>query len=292
LGYLFAIVAVVLWGLVQIPIKIAKAPGRVGVMVSMPAGIVAVVLILLFQGKLTLPEADGRDWFLILLTGVATFPVATYMYFEAVKRAGITSAAPITRLTPIIVVMACAALRIKELSWPVFFAALMVFIGGIFLAKGIRRSHPIESHRSLKVGLLYAFIACFMWAIAYVGVGQISREIPRILVLFYGLGFGAIVHWIVMMIVGRLKELRDLRRVDVVCYCIQGVVSFALGYWAMFESIGYLGSDKSAVITGSWPVVGVVTGIVVFREPMNLWKLLGTVLLILSAVLAGMEPFL
>ena len=58
LGYLLSMAAVVLWGLVQIPIKIAKAPGRVGVMVSMPAGIVAVVTILLFQGNLVLPESS------------------------------------------------------------------------------------------------------------------------------------------------------------------------------------------------------------------------------------------
>ncbi|HUU42917.1 MAG TPA: DMT family transporter [Planctomycetota bacterium] len=291
MGYLLSIVAVILWGLVQIPIKIAKAPGRVGVMVSMPAGIAAVVLILLFQGNLVLPEAVGRDWFLILLTGVATFPVATYMYFEAVKRAGITSAAPITRLTPVIVVVACAALGIQALSWPVAFAALTVFIGGVFLARGAGRAHPIESRRDLKIGLTYALIACVMWAVGYVGVGQISEQIPRILVLFYGLGFGAVLHWAVMAALGRLKELRKLKRLDVLCYCIQGVGSFALGYWAMFESISYLGSDKSAVISGTWPVVGVAAGIVVFREPMNRQKLVGVVLLILSAVLVGIDPF-
>ena len=289
---MYSIVAVLLWGLVQIPIKMAKAPGRVGVMISMPAGLVVITLILILQGNLVLPEATGGDWFLIVVCGIATFPAATFAYFEAVQRAGITTAAPITRLTPVLVVLVAAALPGGRLLWPSVLAAAMIFVGGVLLAHGAHRTHPIETRRDLRIGLMYAFFACLMWVVSFLGVDHISGSVPRSLVVFYGLGIGAIVHWAVMWLIGRAREVRNVTRRDVVCYCLQGVGSFALGYWAMFESIELLGVGRSAVITGTWPVPAAIVGFLVFREAINVQKSVGIVLLILSAVLAGIGPWL
>ena len=292
MGYVYSITAVLLWGLVQIPIKMAKAPGRVGVMISMPAGLAAITLILALQGGPLLQALTPWDWFLIVVSGIATFPAATFAYFEAVQRAGITAAAPITRLTPVLVVLISAALPGGRLLWPSVMAAVLIFVGGVFLAKGAHRAHPIETHRELRIGLLYAFGACLMWVVSFLAVDGISDDVPRSLVVFYGLITGAVVHYAVMGALGRLKEVRNLTRRDVVCYCLQGVGSFALGYWAMFESIELLGVGRSSVITGTWPVPATILGIVVFHERMNRQKVAGVVLLVMSAVLAGLGPWL
>jgi len=290
MGYVYAGVCILLWGLVQIPIKIAKAPGRIGVMISMPVGIVTMLVILLVQGKFLLPVAPVRDWLFTLLMGVCMFPAATYMYFEAVRRVGITTAAPITRLTPLLVVMISAASGMAKLSWMLVAAGLMIFAGGALLGRGAHRSHPVESRASLRTGLVYAFIACILWAAGNLLVAEVSDCMSRALVLFYGLAFGAAVHWTVMTARGELKKLRAVRKRDVLLYCTHGVVSFALGYWAFFESIRVLGVNQASVITGCWPAIGVAAGIVVFREPMNLQKIAGIVLFIASAVLAGVAP--
>jgi len=290
MGYVYAACCILLWGLVQIPIKLARAPGRVGVMISMPVGIITMWIILLAQGKFLLPAAPLRDWLFTLLMGVCMFPAATYTYFEAVQRTGISAAAPITRLTPLLVVMISAAFGLAKLSWVLAFAGVMVFVGGAFLARGAHQSHPIESRRNLRVGLLYAFVACILWTAGNLLVAAVSNSMSRALVLFYGLSFGALVHWTVMTAGGELKQLRWVRRLDLLLYSIHGVVSFALGYWAFFESIRILGVNEASVITGCWPAIGVAAGIVVFREPMNLQKLVGIVLFIASTVLAGFAP--
>jgi drug/metabolite transporter (DMT)-like permease len=292
MGYLLAACCIVLWGLVQIPIKLARAPGRIGVMISMPVGIVTMLIILLAQGKFVVPTAPGRDWLLTLLMGVCMFPAATYTYFEAVQRAGITTAAPITRLTPLLVVTVSAAFGLAELSWTLVSAGVMIFVGGVFLARGAHHSQPTESRGNLRVGLLYASVACVMWAAGNLLVAQVSNQMSRALVLFYGLTFGALVHWGIMTLAGQLKQLRSVRRLDLLLYCIHGVVSFALGYWAFFESIRILGVNEASVITGCWPAVAVAAGIIVFREPMSLQKLVGIVLFIGSAVLAGIARWM
>lgn len=292
MGYVVALTAVILWGLVQIPVRLAKAPGRVGVMISLPVGVAAMLVILLVRGDLAVPAASASDWFYILMTGLFQFQLATFCYFEAVQRAGITTAAPITRLVPVLVVLASATLGLEPLSWPIISAALLIFIGGVFLAKGTRRAHPVETHKQLHSGMAYAAVACALWAVGMLCVDQVSAEIPRSLVVLYGLAFGCVIHWAVMTLLGRLRELRKLTRLDVVCYCTQGVVSFAVGYWAYFVSIRYLGLNAATVTTGCWPAVGLVAGIVVFREPMNGHKLLGTMIFILSGILAGIGPWL
>jgi drug/metabolite transporter (DMT)-like permease len=292
MGYVLAVLALVLWGLVQIPIKMAKAPGRIGVMVSMPAGLLAVVAILAVRGTFTVHGASTKDWACILLTGLFQFPLATYLYFESIKRAGITNASPITRLEPILVVVTSVALGIAGLSWWIAVAAAMIFVAGLLLARGAHLAQPAGSHRLLHTGMLYAFVACFFWAAGDVLLSQVDPKIPRLTALLYGLSFGAVVHWTVMAVFGQIKELRSLTRRDWLCYAAQGVVSFALGYWAFYESVRLLGLNRAVVITGCWPLAAVAVGIVVFREPMNLIKLVGILLFIAAAVLAGIVPML
>ena len=47
LGYLLAICATLAWGLVVIPVKKARSPGYLGIAISMPAGILALLPVVL-----------------------------------------------------------------------------------------------------------------------------------------------------------------------------------------------------------------------------------------------------
>ncbi len=288
MGYVLAAVALVLWGLVQIPIKLARAPGRTGIVVSMAAGLVSLGVILLMRGGLALPDASWREWLVIGLNGLCHFSVPTYLYYDAIRRAGISNASPVTRLTPVLVVIGAVALGMSQFSWGVAFSAALVFVAGMLLAKGAHDAHPVESRRDLYAGLACAFVASVIWAVGDLLVAGLRKDLARSLVLFWGLAFSGVFHLVLLAAAGRLKELRLLAGRDYVCFGIHGLVSFAVAYWAFFESIQMLGVSTSVVITGCWPLVGVLAGIVIFRERMNLVKLAGIVLFVLSAVLAGL----
>jgi len=283
LGYLLCFSAVVLWGLTQIPIKLAKTPGRVGVMISVPSALAALAVILAVQGKLVIPHASHRDWIFIALAGVTNFSLANFGYLEAVQRAGITVAAPISRLTPVIVVLAQAVITGTTLSPWLTTVATLIFIGGALCGRGARLVHPVEHHGNLHLGMVLAVFACLMWAGGYLALGQISSEVPRSLVTFYGLAFGAAAYWIIVMLAGRLEALKTVTPRDVALYAVHGVVSYTLAYWAMFEGIRILGVSEGTVIAESWPAAAVIVGVVVLHERMNAQKFVGAALMVASA---------
>ena len=285
MGVALCLIAVVLWGLIQIPIKLAKTPARVGLAISLPAALVASALIVLVKGDLCVPELAARDWYFIALMGVLHFSLASFGYLEAVQRAGITTAAPITRFTPLIVVLLHAAISRTPLSPWLTTAAVLVLAGGVLCTRGARQLHPVEHYGNLRLGMFLAVFACFMWSGGYLAVGEISEDIPRSLVTLYGLAFGAVVYWIIVLASGRAKALRRVSRRDVALYVTHGIASYALAYWALFEGIALLGLGQATVIAECWPAAAVVVGIAVFREPMNLQKFLGTLVMIGSAIL-------
>lgn len=287
MGYLVAVLALVLWGLVVIPLKLVRAPGKLGVLISMPVAALVMCIISLATGTLSFPHASAADWLLIAFTGVCQFPLASFTYYEAVKLAGVTVTTPLTRLTPILVVLVSVILGFSVVT-PMLVVATVVFLAGAALiALGIWRHHLEGIRFPVKAGLFYALIACVAWAAGNLLVSRVSPSIPRSIVTLYALLFGIAVHVSVMGVLGELPALRQMSRRDVLLFASHGTVSFAFGYWALFEAIQLLGVSRASVIAGTWPAVSVWVGVLLFREPMNVLKVLGTVLLIASAVLAG-----
>jgi drug/metabolite transporter (DMT)-like permease len=290
MGYLFAIGAVCIWGMSIIPIKLASAPGRVGVMVSMPVGAAVLFIFVAATGNFAFPSLSRGDWVCLLITGLCEYPLGTYTYYEAVKRCGITVSAPMTRLTPLIVVVVSMLMAEMGFSTLLFVSALMVFAGGGLLGVGARTEESPEARRRLASGIFYAFLACVFWAVGNLFARRVCEVMSPLLGNLYALGMGAAAYWLLMLVTGRFRELNVLKRRDVAYYSAHGVMSFALGYTALFLSIPLLGVSLASVITGTWPAVSVVIGFALFREPMNVAKLTGIVLLIASAVLAGLSP--
>ena len=189
MGYAFALIAVVCWGLVHIPIKLAKAPGRLGVMVAMPAAMIPLILLAVATGQFLIPDCSWRDWLFILLTGLCQFAFGEAAYYEAVHCAGITVAAPTTRLTPLLVVTATMFLTPEQFSWLLLPAAATIALGGILLARALRSRNTQPAHPDLKKGIIFALLACVAWAAGNLAVDQVDKDISRIMVTLLALGF-------------------------------------------------------------------------------------------------------
>jgi drug/metabolite transporter (DMT)-like permease len=285
LGYVLAISAAVMWGLVQVPIKLARAPARVGLLVSVPSAAVVLAAVLALRGGLGLPHFSAADWTFIVLSGLFNFALANLCYLEAVQRAGITTAAPLSRLTPLIVVVAQAAITRTGLSGLLIAAAVMTCAGGVLCARGARLGLAAGEHHHLRAGMILAVVACLMWAAGYLTLGQISRAVPRLEVALYGLLFAGAVYWIIALLRGGGRALRSMSRRDLLLYGCHGVVSYAAAYPALFEGIRRVGVSRGTVIGEAWPAFAVLVGIGVFRERTNVQKLAGIALLIGSALL-------
>ena len=288
MGYAFALIAVVCWGLVHIPIKLAKAPGRLGVMVAMPAAMIPLILLAVATGQFLIPDCSWRDWLFILLTGLCQFAFGEAAYYEAVHCAGITVAAPTTRLTPLLVVTATMFLTPEQFSWLLLPAAATIALGGILLARALRSRNTQPAHPDLKKGIIFALLACVAWAAGNLAVDQVDKDISRIMVTLLALGFGTLVYGTILVLTGKLTRLRTLTRRDFLLYTAVGLIGYSVAFCAFFEAIRRMGVGPAAVVCGIWPAAAVLVGILVFREPMNRLKTVGVILLVLGALLVAL----
>ena len=288
MGYAFVILAVIFWGLVHVPIKLAKAPGRLGVMVAMPVAMIPLIILAAVTGELLIPHCSPRDWLFILLTGLFQFALGEAAYYEAVHCAGITVAAPTTRLTPLLVVMTTMIIGTGNFSWLLLPAAAMILLGGMLLARGVRRKDAHADHADVRKGVLFALLACICWAAGNLSVDQVDKEISRVMVTLLSLGFGTVVYGTLLAVSGKLRKLRTLTRRDVLLYSAIGLVGYTVAFYAFFEAIRRMGVGPAAVVAGTWPAAAVIVGVLIFREPMNRLKTIGIILLLLSAVLAAL----
>ena len=287
MDYLLAVGAVLIWGLVTIPIKLARARGRLGVMVSMPTGLAALALAVLATGQAGLPDASWRDWLFIGVTGLCQFAVGGVAYYEAVQYAGVTVTAPITRLMPLLVVLSAVLLGSTRFSWLILLAAGLTVLGGIVLSRGLQHPNQPHSRSDMRKGIVLAVLTAVLWAGGNLAVDQVSAEVTRVQVTLYSLALGTVFYWVFMAARGRLSRLRRLTRRDWLCYAVHGVLSYAVAYLLLFESIDRLGVSRATVLIGSWPVAAVVVAVAVFREHVNVLIGSGIVLMIGGAVLAA-----
>ncbi len=286
MGYVFAVSAALLWGLAAIPVKLARAPGRLGIMVSMLVATVLLGGVLVVTGQMHIPEALPCDWVLILLVGILRFGVGVGFYFAAVQHAGVTTAAPILSLASIFVVLGGALFGMIELTWLLLVAAGLASVGGLVLGVGLKSDKTITNRRQLRRGVAYALVACVLISVGHLMIANVDDSLPKGLVTWFALLLGSVGYFAVLCVSGQVGRLKSISLREVVVYGCHGLLSFAGAYWLFLEALSILKVGRTQVIICSWPAVAAFIGVVVFREGMNKVKLTGIALMIGGAVLA------
>ena len=291
MGYLFAALAALLWGLAAIPVKLARFPARLGVMASMAVATVALGVLLAVSGQLStlgdvMSEVSTRDWVLIVLVGVLRFGVGVGYYFAAIQHAGVSTSAPIMSLGTVLVVAASVVLGMSPLSGLLILAGVVASLGGVVLGMGLKGQRTITNKHELHKGVMYALLACLLIAAGHLMIAKVDPGIPRGLVTWFALLLGSIGYLAILGFSGQLRRLVSIPFREVVAFGCHGLLSFAGAYWLFLEALTILKVGRTQVITGVWPALAALIGVMMFREKMNRAKVIGTALMILGAVLA------
>lgn len=285
MGYVFAVLAALLWGLATIPIKLARAPGRLGIMASMTVAMLLLGGLLAVTGQMHIPEASTRDWIFILLVGILRFGVGVGFYFAAVQHAGVTTAAPIMSLASIFVVLGGALLGMSELTWLLLAAAGLASVGGFVLGMGLKSDRTITNRHQLHKGVAYAFVACVLISAGHLMIANVDDSLPKGLVTWFALLLGSVGYFAVLCVSGQIGRLKSISLREVAIYGCHGLLSFAGAYWFFLKAMSILKVGRTQVITCSWPAIAAFIGVMIFREKMNKAKLVGMILMIAGAMM-------
>lgn len=294
MGYVFAFLAALLWGLAAIPVKLTRYPARVGIMASMVVATVVLGVLLLVSGQLgdlgeQMSKAGALEWVLIVLVGVLRFGVGVGLYFAAVQHAGVSAAAPILSLGTVLVVVGSVVFGMSEASALLLLAGVVASVGGVVLGLGLKSERTIANRRDMHKGVLYALLSCVFIAAGHLMIAKVLAEAPEIrkgLVAWFALILGCVGYLVILGFTGQLGKLARIPLREVAAFGGHGLLSFAGAYWLFLEALNILKVGRTQVITGVWPAVAAFIGVAVFREKVNWAKVVGTALMLSGAVLA------
>ena len=286
IGYGLAALTAITWGLAVIPVKQARTSGVWGLGISLPAGVATLAAFVLINGA-PLPGWQvlaSKQGLLLALAGVCQFSLGTAWYYESVRAADITTVVPLTLLKSVFVVALVLALGMEEVSARVGLACLVGLLGAVALAW---RSAGVSASRSadLRRGVVLAVLTACSWAVGDVLVRLGMADLPALAATFVSLSAGALAYYIAVLACGRLSRVTGMPTRDKARYVVHGIVSFGIGYFAMFAAIKQIGNAPSVVITSAWPAVCFIVGLVMFRERLTGLKALGFALMMASVLL-------
>jgi drug/metabolite transporter (DMT)-like permease len=280
-AYLYASLAVVLWGTIPTAFKIALSELNIVTMLGITTLISTAVLfaIMLLTGKLCLlRQTTGRELLWSALLGLVN-PVAYYLILlTAYSRLPGQVAQPINMIWPIILVFFSIPLlgqRIPARS----FLALAISLAGVYIISS--QGTPLSPGRSDTLGVILALISSVLWALYFVLNVRDRRD--ESVKLFTGFLFGSAYMIILMASVGSFNQPLSFRGVAASVYC--GFFEMGITFWLWLKALQLSETtDKVSNLVYFAPFISLILLHFIIDEPVYYTTPAGLLLIIGSVI--------
>ena len=281
----FIILAAALWGAVGIFVRELSAAGFsamqiVAIRMAVPA--VAYTAFLLVTDRRCL-RIRPRDCYLFVLTGVLSFAMFNWCYFNAIEASSLGTAAILLYTAPAIVnVLSIWAFR-ERMTLQKGIAVAATFLGCV-LVTGIG-----DDMRLSAGGILFGLGAGLGYALYTVFCKAALKRYGSKTVTAYTFLFAA----------AATIPLAAFDRQSIALFAEPAVLLLSLGIGSLcclfpylFYSIGLaeVEAGAAAVMAMLEPVVAAVLGILIYRETFDIWKLAGIVLIVAAVAAQSLLP--
>ncbi|MBP8709214.1 MAG: DMT family transporter [Bacteroidales bacterium] len=280
-AYLYASLAVVLWGTIPTAFKIALSELNIVTMLGITTLISTAVLfaIMILTGKLRLlRQTTGRELLWSALLGLVN-PVAYYLILlTAYSRLPGQVAQPINMIWPIILVFFSIPLlgqRIPARS----FLALAISLAGVYIISS--QGTPLSPGRSDTLGVILALISSVLWALYFVLNVRDRRD--ESVKLFTGFLFGSAYMIILMASVGSFNQPLSFRGMAASVYC--GFFEMGITFWLWLKALQLSETtDKVSNLVYFAPFISLILLHFIIDEPVYYTTPAGLLLIIGSVI--------
>jgi drug/metabolite transporter (DMT)-like permease len=257
-------------------------PILVGMLVSLGVG--CVVLFAILGGKISF---STFSWW-TFAAGVLLFPVGTGLYYlcgDAFSKR-MEFASQFSSVKPLFSVL-LAALVLGETLTPRTFVSLGFIAAGILLMMlAVRRGTVTPT--ALALGLLLAASWGGGEVMARMGL---AGESPSMQSTFWALASGTVVAAVatIPLLLLRRGSIGN-PRAWAGPFMLHGVISFAVAYGLMFESIKRIGVGPTALITAFWPSLTILHSLFT-RQRSPILMLMAALLLLIGSLVSASAIF-
>lgn len=233
------------------------------------------------------PRIRARAFFAAVAAGVICYYVGALVDFWALMLIDASVERVLLFSYPAMVVAIGAMLEKRAPEARVVWAMLLTYVGIFFAMGGI----DVAELRANLFGAGLVLIAALTTAIYFLIGAKYTRELGSTRFAAIAMISAAILLTVHFACFGSLHELRTLQGVDWLLLAVLGVACMFVPGILQAEGMRRVGASRAAIGSTIGPPTTIVLAALFFSERLNLWQVLGSVLIMGSVlVLSVMSP--
>jgi len=279
---LCTIFAGVLWGTISVFLKNLSSSGLSLIQITACRAVFSsfFLFVYFFVKDKNLLKIKLKDIWMFVGTGVVSLTFFSLCYFSTILESGASIAVILLYTSPIFILLLSAILFKEKITKIKLFALILTFVGCIFVT-GIGG----ENHLSAK-GLFIGLCAGFGYALYSIFSRFALKKYKPLTVTFYTFVFSSISllpFCYVVEICSSFSEKSLLFLIGIALVCT------VLPYIFYTFGLSGLETGKAAILVTVEPLVGSLIGIFVWKETLDMLKLIGIIMIFIAVILINLN---
>ena len=226
-----------------------------------------------------------KEWTPLLLLGVANIAIPFFLISWGEQSIDSAVASILNATTPLFTILiAHYLLHDDKMTAPKVLGLLMGFAGVVILM-----SKDIGASLGSVLGQLAIVLASAFYAGGAVYARKTTHDMPGILRSAGPLLPATLVMWLAMFLVESPVKLPQLG-ITWISLLFLGVLGSGFAFVLSYYLIHEIGPTRTSMVTYLFPLGGLILGVIFLNEEISWQLLVGAVLIVLSLVIANLQP--
>jgi len=243
-------------------------------------GVAAVVLLALLRRSRQALPASRRDWLALLGIGLLGNTLYQVFFILGLERTSPVNSSLMLALTPVVVALIGASLRLERLAGAAWLGIVMSFAGIVVVVLGNEVGAPNASSASSLLGDVLVFGAMIVWATYTTLVAPLLRRYSAMMVTSVSLATGAVP--IILIALPDWISL-DWRAVPIggwAAVVFSGAFALAAAYTMWNRGVKVLGGARTAVYSNLVPIVAAVFAWIARGDAITVYHVIGAAIVL------------
>lgn len=213
-------------------------------------------------------------FFWLVVSAIFAFLVGDTLYLEAIRRAGVAKAVPVSSTYPLFVALFVVIYgQVPSIN---IFAGSILVVFAVYLISEQQNGYD-------SLGILFALLAALSWSVSISVVDYLAAYLPAEAIAGFRFLIVSLLLSTLMPIKGAKLSWKALKWLGV-----GGMIVLLLGNYAFVEAIRVIGSAKVAPISAVYPVIAAVFARIVLNEALTIRIAMGVVFSFIGVLLVIM----
>lgn len=266
------VLSMLIFGSIGIFVRYIPLPSSVIAMIRGFVGTLFLLVVVFLTKKKLSGKSIKKNLILLLLSGAA-IGVNWILLFESYRRIPVATATLCYYLAPVFVIILSPLVLKEKLNLTKVLCVIMALVGMVFISGIIGGTkNSLDS-----IGILCAVGAAVLYSIVVMMnkfLKDISSYDSTIMQLFAA--------FIVILPYTLLTEdfsVLEVSNTTILLLMVVGIVNTGVAYWLYFGSMKNLKAQTIALFSYIDPMVAIILSILILKEGMNIYNVIGAVLI-------------